>query len=775
MVKKNKKRKKNKPKVPKSKSKHDSEKRTATLSVPKAKIQITYEANFRSKPVWEIVWKGLGSWAKEHEGEWKKEDFQKTPRIKGVFVEVTSKTKNDSKYVLIKHGPKGEEKWINVGKFKKWQKCKYLPKKRRCQCNYRLRYDYATSRGPQYGIKGYANLEYQGKSLDLQLIAVRCKTHQDGKMSTPFVQTGRGSYHGRVQARGNYVKKHGENALEKSLSILIYETKDEDTGKWIKGVKLGTKDKQGRPKTNKNIFIHPAHFPSQLDGCLALGRKFLSYGIFESMEDSRKAMRDVFKLIGISTAKQFKKAQNLKKPKFMVEVIDNRSYAQIEKVEGPSEVVAGYAATFKATRKKQSRLQFGKPIPIKWVVRDGKTGAVLKDYGKTKGDELKIDHVPWTWRKSETVKVFAYTVDPSDGVTMLDKHKPKEEIPVKVTSEVDKFIELVKKVEEAYPSWTGDQVLNSLRRVSIPCTVEVKVPTKTLRIRGGKAAPYTVKKVAAYTEPAYDTKVWQKMLGLGPAANLDPKGSLTQEDLEALRKMIAHSTDKNVEEGIAKDWFGYEVAIGHVLTGISAGQHRYTQRNMVREMGHTTAATLNIGGEPIDNLYATTISGDLGSSAVEVCGGRDKKYIGPGSRSTDAELIGDIDGFLIGKHLKTITGGKSLEGQKNKGIKLSEILQKYYSMCVASKICATSRFRQFSKEENMGTWKKLDDEIKNFAETFIYFTEIEEAKARGDWFPKISGGLDAATSDWLPIHLTLAAGWFKKWLGEMKLKEAKRN
>ena len=92
----NKNKKKKKAKVPKSKSKPDSAKRTATLGVQNAKIQITYEANFRSKPVWEIGWKGLGSWAKEHEGEWKKADFQKTPRIKGVVLEVASKTKNGS-------------------------------------------------------------------------------------------------------------------------------------------------------------------------------------------------------------------------------------------------------------------------------------------------------------------------------------------------------------------------------------------------------------------------------------------------------------------------------------------------------------------------------------------------------------------------------------------------------------------------------------------------------------------------------------------------------
>ncbi|MBW2646785.1 MAG: hypothetical protein JRE23_11515 [Deltaproteobacteria bacterium] len=178
-----------------------------TISVPPAEIECTYESNFESKPLWVItVKRGLGTWAKDKKGEWKKKDFRNTPRVLGEVLELDSAEKTSGasriKYVLIKHG--GNEKWINVGKVKKKQ-----------NNNYRLDYEYARKHGVQYGIKGTAKVKYGKKTLDLKLLAVTHKTRQNQTKSTPFTLVGRGRYKGYLQVRGKYRKKYKDDGLWK--------------------------------------------------------------------------------------------------------------------------------------------------------------------------------------------------------------------------------------------------------------------------------------------------------------------------------------------------------------------------------------------------------------------------------------------------------------------------------------------------------------------------------------------------------------------------------
>jgi len=712
-----------------------------TIGAGNATIEIIYESDFQSEPLWEIP--GLGSWAKDKRDSWKKEDFQKTPKINGAFLEIENvETEKGIKYVLIMHNE--EEKWICAGKVKPGQKCQGA----NCVCGYRSKYQYATLLGKQYGFKGSAKVKYGDKTLDFKLIGVTFKTHQDGKKSGQFTQIGSGTYHGYVQVRGKYAKKYGDDGLWNSLSIWFGEQKDEDTDKWIKGVKKLGKDKHGNPNTTDQCFIHPAHFPDHLAGCLALGENFSDYG-FVSYADSSNAMRNVFNLIGISTRDQFKAAQKKGiKGYFDITVTDARSHAMIERLNVyMPEVSVGCGAEFQVSVDAQQC------VYIQWIVKDADTGVKLKFYSSNvdevkksgtelidhaEGDTLTIDCIPETWPKM--VEVVAYTFDPSDGVSWLAAVK---------STEVGRFIALVRKVEAEYPTCNGEQILNSLRRLA-----------------------------------GFDTEEWQMMLNLeGKSATyIKPKGNLKQKDIDELKEM------SKTGGGKAKDFFGYDVAMGHVLTGMSAGQHRDLKVDLAAKflkkkwVALGIVAITPIGGK-VDNLYASTIAGDLGHSAIEVNEERNKWkvddkpiYIGSKSKvATFPELIGDIDGLLLGDDLDTassITGGKLLTENRTEnpppkgknGIRLSEVLQNYYCKC-ASKLCARSRFEQFQKQD----MKELHKQTQQFADTYIYKTEHDE---RGGW---VSGGFDALFST-LGEHVDGAVKQFKEeWLDKRNLEEAKRN
>ncbi len=289
-----------------------------TISVPPMEVHCTFEKNFESKPLWKITVKnGLGFWPEEYKGEWKKEDFLKTSQLTGDFLEIESveKTEGGNCYILVKNGD--DNVWLNVGKIKVKQ-----------GTGYELEYQYAKQiRKAQYGIRGTALVKYQDKTLEFKLMAVRAKTRRDGLVtgkdrigtkSTPFTLVGTGLFQGIVMPRGKYETKHGDDGLYYSLSIYLWRQYED--GKWVEGVK---KIKE----RSTNVFIHPAYIPDWLDGCLALGHNFSEYG-FVSAEDSEKAMREVFELLGITTKDQFTKLQNLswnKKPKVIITMTDKRA------------------------------------------------------------------------------------------------------------------------------------------------------------------------------------------------------------------------------------------------------------------------------------------------------------------------------------------------------------------------------------------------------------------------------------------------------------------
>ena len=89
------------------------------------------------------------------------------------------------------------------------------------------------------------------------------------------------------------------------------------------------------------------------------------------------------------------------------------------------------------------------------------------------------------------------------------------------------------------------------------------------------------------------------------------EGILTQEDIDKLRSMITHGENEDGEEtGVVKDALGNYVAMGHVVTGVEAGINRQEEVSM-----NVTVPVIGTQTEvdsEMDNLYASTITGDLG-------------------------------------------------------------------------------------------------------------------------------------------------------------------
>ena len=155
---------------------------------------------------------------------------------------------------------------------------------------------------------------------------------------------------------------------------------------------------------------------------------------------------------------------------------------------------------------------------------------------------------------------------------------------------------------------------------------------------------------------------------------------LESKDIDLLKAMLEHKTNSStgIEAGVllAKDG---TVAVAHVITGIDCGGfHRDTQL--------TTAAIAGLTSD-IDNLFQTTISGDLGQTTLQHYAYEDEyPLLGPSgnwdstvcprvytlypkaaSELTDAEILGDMDGAILGTIIPSM-----------KDKPLSEILHEYY-------------------------------------------------------------------------------------------------
>lgn len=116
------------------------------------------------------------------------------------------------------------------------------------------------------------------------------------------------------------------------------------------------------------------------------------------------------------------------------------------------------------------------------------------------------------------------------------------------------------------------------------------------------------------------------------------------------------------EQGVVHTPFG-DVAMGRVITGICAGINRNPKLVLSQIYSITT--------KHMDNLYTATIAGDLGLTTLAHKMNPSLPLLGPGgtwspnnqcpqtfnadnptpSKATDAQIIGGIDGFLLGSML----------------------------------------------------------------------------------------------------------------------------
>jgi hypothetical protein len=279
----------------------------------------------------------------------------------------------------------------------------------------------------------------------------------------------------------------------------------------------------------------------------------------------------------------------------------------------------------------------------------------------------------------------------------------EHETPVTVGGEVGEYIALVQKVEKANPTWSSEDVLNALRGVA-----------------------------------GTDNHLFQLLFGTQPARPIVPVAPyptvvLTKEDISKLQRLSRHTLVNGVQQGNAKDALGYDVSLGHVLTGLSAGQHRNRNANLV-------ARKVGLGDPPIrcpfdvDNLFAATMSGDLGQTAALATHVGGSATIGVGTEATEAELIGDIDGYVLGH-----AGGLL-------GRRVSDVLRAYYGVdaCAPAGFNAARRFANFARH---GT-KELPDQTQRFAVNYFVYTWRQQRSLDKDLGQQV-GRVLSAFSVWL--------------------------
>ena len=190
----------------------------------------------------------------------------------------------------------------------------------------------------------------------------------------------------------------------------------------------------------------------------------------------------------------------------------------------------------------------------------------------------------------------------------------------------------------------------------------------------------SMERVAAYLrELAYNNGMWALTCGTTLTGTVWRTG-LTDKEIALLKAMIGHNSDSStgLEKGLLLTRDG-TVALGHVITGIDCGGFN-------RDTHVTTAAIVGLTSN-IDNLFQSTISGDIGQTTLLHYAYPNRfPLLGPSgdwdsascpkvytlnprasSELTDAEILGDIDGAILGTIIPMI-----------KKTKLSEIFHDYY-------------------------------------------------------------------------------------------------
>lgn len=190
----------------------------------------------------------------------------------------------------------------------------------------------------------------------------------------------------------------------------------------------------------------------------------------------------------------------------------------------------------------------------------------------------------------------------------------------------------------------------------------------------------SINKVVNYVRLlGYNTDLWNIVCG---KADPLPDPILNSEERRVLKNMVvnSYSDQSSRQEGVVLTSDRETISMGRVLLGICAGLNRDKSLSL---RAWTSGAPL-----PVDNLFTATIAYSLGRSALYKANGDTSDLFGPSgswspktecpasysltntaSKATDAELLGDVDGFLL---------GHGIPQWKKKGVRLGQLLRMYY-------------------------------------------------------------------------------------------------
>lgn len=172
--------------------------------------------------------------------------------------------------------------------------------------------------------------------------------------------------------------------------------------------------------------------------------------------------------------------------------------------------------------------------------------------------------------------------------------------------------------------------------------------------------------------------------------------------------MVEHGgTTAEDEQGGARDNGGDYVAMGHVVTGVAAGLNRDEETDLTSGFMESAGGLVGVG-EYVDNLYASTIAGDLGQSATIINNEEnvtaETLMIGDNTEAMTAELFGDVDGFNIG-HAQT-------DNEEHEPF--STLLEHYYNSVEEDE--TENRFQYFQDNGQAD----LQDQTVRFASNYTY-------------------------------------------------------
>jgi hypothetical protein len=273
---------------------------------------------------------------------------------------------------------------------------------------------------------------------------------------------------------------------------------------------------------------------------------------------------------------------------------------------------------------------------------------------------------------------------------------------------VCEYVKRVKTLEAAHTDWKFDAVLNSLRHTAV-----------------------------------YDDPNFQQMYNLPETPRLEIVPWVSAEDIGVLRTMSQHGGDTpDKETGMAPDSTDRMVAIGHTLTGMAAGR-RYNPNVSFGVLAFC---------ENVDNLYATTLAGDLGQYAVLLSLGTPAATAR--MDATASELTGDVDGFVLGSMIQ------SGEIPITDATKVSDVLGKYYGCDGGANPLNRSRFSELNKRLDPA---RLTDQVRRFGTTYLY--------AQGSYYYR---GMTTRKSTMDPFYES-ANRYFQNWLRRESAAEAATN